>query len=75
MRRSWGSFEAQDRHADLFGDRKVRTFDERPDAVAYARRRSEDGTPCDVFDTATGDLIYRREMDIEAERAQRPLFG
>lgn len=75
--RTPGRFLAIDRHpqAGMFaGYRATRAFDDRAAAVAYARRRSEHGTPCDVED-ATGATVYRREMDADAARAQRGLFA
>ena len=59
-------FAAIDRHPQLALEGgspvvEARGFDDRAAAVAYARRRSELGTPCDVFD-AWGELIYTNEM-------------
>jgi hypothetical protein len=69
-------FAAVDRHpqSGLFdGARPVRWFDDRAAAVRHARRRSEAGVPCDVR-AADGSLVYAREMDVDATRAQRDLF-
>lgn len=51
-----------------------RTFGDRATAVSYARRLSDRGTPCDVYD-GVGDLVYTRSMDVDATRAQRGLFS
>jgi len=72
-------FAAIDRHPQLALEGgspvvEARGFDDRAAAVSYARRRSELGTPCDVFD-AWGELIYTREMDVDQSRAQRGLFA
>lgn len=45
-------------------DVEARGFDHSTPAVAYARRRSELGTPCDVWD-ALGETIYTNEMAAE----------
>lgn len=70
-------YTATDRHPQggmFTNDFGTRHFDDRAAAVRYARRRSESGIPCDVY-AADGALVYRREMDVAATRAQRGLFA
>ena len=53
-----------DRHPSGAPIVEARGFDHSTPAVAYARRRSELGTPCDVWD-AWGETIYTDEMAAE----------
>lgn len=71
------TYTATDRHpqAGMFGAyRSTRGFEDRAAAVSFASRRSNAGIPCDVYDAA-GELVYRREMDVDQTRAQRGLFA
>lgn len=71
-------YQAVPRHAqaDAFASTDpIVAFADRAVAVSHARRQCCAGFPCDVIDTTTGELVYRREMDVAASRAQGGLFS